>query len=204
VTDGLASQYQGGAGQPSTTRLNRSSSWLAVVVGLVLPVVLFGCFYTVIDRTGGVGGIEIAPVGAPGEKAEVAVGETLAVTTSKVNIEYTVIETAQAKADDFDRTPTNGVFLLVHTAVRAKKGEVFACGCDFSFVDAGGKVYKQDSRTIPGKPPFESPDLVAGQNTDGWIVFDVPESVLAGGRVEVRPGVHFGYKDGHLRGYWRL
>jgi hypothetical protein len=188
----------------STTRQNRSSSWLAAAVGLVVPVVLFGCFYTVFDRTGGVGGIEIAPVGAPGEKAEVAVGETLAVTTSKANIEYTVIATAQAKVDDWDRTPTNGIFLLVHLAVRAKKGEVFACGCDFTVVDADGRVYKQDARIMLGEPHFESPDLAAGQYTDGWIVFDVPESVLAGGRVEVRPGVHFGYRDGQLRGYWRL
>lgn len=188
----------------SAARVNRSSSWLAAVVGLVVPAVLFGCFYTVFDRTGGLGGIEIAPVGAPGEKAEVAVGETLAVTTSRANIEYTVIATAQAKVDDWDRTPTNGVFLLVHVAVRAKKGEVFACGCDFTFVGAGGRVYEQDYQAIFGKPHFESPDLAAGQNTDGWIVFDVPENLLAGGRVEVRPGVHFGYKDGHLRGYWRL
>jgi hypothetical protein len=188
---------------PSTTRPNRSSSWLAAVVGLALPVVLFGCFYAVLDRTGGAT-LGIAPAGNPGQKAQAAVGGTLAVTGPKIDIEYTIIATERVNVDDSGRRPTNGVFLLAHAAVRAKKGSVFACGCDFTFVDAGGKVYQQDPRDIAGKPHFESPDLVAGQHTDGWIVFDVPDHALTGGRVEVRPGVHFGYKADSLYGYWQL
>jgi hypothetical protein len=175
-------------------------------MGLALPVILFSCFYTVLHYTGRGSTFGIAPVGDPdkGRKAEVAVGETLAVTASKINVEYTVIETAHTNVDDFDRAPENGVFLLVHVAVRAKKGKVYACGCDFTLVDAGGKVYTWSLGDFAGKPSFSSPDLVAGQHADGWIVFDVSRSALTGGRVEVRPSVHFGYKHDHLYGSWRL
>lgn len=97
-----------------------------------------------------------------------------------------------------DATPRIGP-----VTVRAKKGDVDACACDFTVLDANGKVYQYEGRSLPGRPEFvRSPNLLAREYTEGWIFFDVPRSVVTDGRVRLDPDPQGGTEN--LSGYWRL
>lgn len=129
-----------------------------------------------------------------------AVGGTFTVTDSEgLEAEYTLTKTITKTRDEFGDRPKRGIFLLVHVRVVVKSESEFACSCSFQFVTTAGKVYEAHYATFSGYEEFASADLAGGQNSDGWIPFDVPKAALKGGRIGFKPNSF----DGEIA-YWRL
>jgi len=116
-----------------------------------------------------------------------------------LNATYRLTRTATRTIDEFGDRPDRGLYFLVHIQVHVTGGSEFACSCSFQFVTSTGKVYEPTYRTFKGVEEFESADLAAGQNRDGWIAFDIPKATVKGGRVGFKPNA-FG---GEIA-YWML
>jgi hypothetical protein len=112
---------------------------------------------------------------------------------------WTVTKVEQRKIAQYDQKPERGVFLLAHVKVSVTEGSLFACGCSFQFVDAKGKVYEVTFNSFKGRDEITGNELAAGQNTDGWVAFDVPKAALTGGKIKLELNAFTG-----TFGYWTL
>jgi len=137
----------------------------------------------------------------PATPTEVAVGETLTITGTGFEGHYTIIKVEQVDRDEFGLRPEHGTYLLAHMKVEIVEGSTFVCSCETAFVQAGGRVHEETFASIKGKPMFESAELAAGQNTDGWIVFDVPKDTVDGGKIQLT--LQNFWTDNEY-GYWTL
>lgn len=113
-------------------------------------------------------------------------GEKLTVSSETLGATYLLSKQETKAADEFDQKPENGMFLLVFLRVDVIKGEMFACSCELSFVEADGRVREEVFASFKSRPKLVGTDLKAGQNTDGWVVFDVKKDAVKGGRVQLK------------------
>lgn len=144
------------------------------------------------------------PAAAPADDAPATgrVGDTVTLTTSDGGkAYYTVTKVEQKTSDRYGDRPKKGVYLLAHLKVEVVSGEFFACDCDMSFVGPDKKVYEPTYATFSGHDEFEATDLNGGQNTDGWIVWDLPKSALKGGQIQYRAD---NWYDEDAISYWKL
>lgn len=145
------------------------------------------------------------PAAAPATTAAapkaVKIGDALNVKTDALEVTWTVTKVEKRDADQYDSTPQNGQFLLVHLKTEVTKGETYSCGCDLSVVDADGKVFQTGFGSFTGRPDYQVANLTAGQNTDGWVVFDVSKDAAESGKLQLK--VQQLFADSAY-GYWTL
>ncbi|WP_033338943.1 DUF4352 domain-containing protein [Catenuloplanes japonicus] len=148
--------------------------------------------------TGGAAAPAPTPSASP---KSVEVGQPLSVSSDTLGATWTLSKPEIKTADDFDSKPEQGRYLLVHLKTEVTKGEAYVCSCDLSVVDAGGKVYEVGYGSFDGKPDYTTASLKAGQNTDGWVVFDVSKEAAESGKIQLRVTSLF---ENSAYGYWQL
>lgn len=127
-------------------------------------------------------------------------GATFTVTANDgTEAEYTAVKTIIKSVDELDTRASRGTYLLVYVKVSVESGSDFVCSCSFQFVTSSGKAYEAHAIGFNGLEMLESADLAGGQNTDGWVAFDVPKREVRTGRIAFKPDTF----DGEVA-YWRL
>jgi hypothetical protein len=151
------------------------------------------------------GDTEAGEVGVTEKKAAapkaVKAGQKLVVTTSALAATYTLSKVEQRTSDQYDMEPQNGVFVLAFLRVDVSKGEMFACSCELSLVQADGKVRESAYASFRSRPEFESAELKAGQHADGWVMWDMPKSEVKGAKVQLKVASLLSDSE---YGYWSL
>jgi|GEM_PF-6987780 len=102
-------------------------------------------------------------------------------------VTYTVTSVGRADTDDDGTEPAeHDIFVVAEVQVHGFRGDhdlgVANPDYTFSILDADGTEYPQSEQVIS---PALSGTVTADQTLTGNIVFDVPESVLAGGKVRL-------------------
>lgn len=154
------------------------------------------------DPVAVVDGTAAAESNAP--KAKTAkVGSTLTVKANGVTADWTLTKVQTEDADQFGMEPSNGgSWVLVHVKVAVTKGpEVFVCPCDLSIISTSGKVYEQGFASFKGHPDLTGATVAPGQNTDGWVIFDVASKDLKGARLQLKQA---SLLTDTAFGYWTL
>ncbi len=130
----------------------------------------------------------------------VAMGAPIRVSADGITATYTVSKPKIKKSSSFMK-PQNGAWLLVFYRVDVTKGEASTCPCDISLVEKSGKVHEWGVGSIDGYPDFTAGSVRAGQHSDGWVVFDLPESAIDGAKVQLKVLSLFGE---NAYGYWQV
>lgn len=131
----------------------------------------------------------------------VKMGQKLTVNDSVLGATYTLSKAQVETRNDFGSTAEHGAYLVAFLRVDVTKGETFACACELSLVQDDGKVREQAYASFDGKPEFESADLKAGQNTDGWVAWDLPADEINGSKVQLKISSLFSDSE---YGYWTV
>lgn len=131
----------------------------------------------------------------------VAVGQPINVTADSLTAKYTLSKSEIRTEDKYGDSPEGGVYLLAFLRVDVTKGETFACACELSLVQKDGRVREQSYGSFSNRPEFESADLKAGQNTDGWVMWTVPKKEIKTAQVQLKVSSLF---EDSAYGYWRL
>ncbi len=131
----------------------------------------------------------------------VAMGKPITVDSEGVKATYTVSKPTIKTVGEFGIKPQNGAWLLVKYRVDVAKGEALTCACDISVVDKTNKVHEWSAGGISGYPDFQVTSVKAGQNGDGWVVFDMPKSAINGSKVQLKVQAIFG---DNAYGYWTV
>lgn len=176
-------------------------------IALLAALMLAGCGSgtTVTPQVGADSAAPEAEIGVQEESptpAPVAaqLGQKLTVSSDTLGATYTLSKAETKTVDESGTKPENGVFLLVFLRVDVTKGSMFACSCELSFVEADGRVREESYSSFAKRPKLLGTDLKAGQNTDGWVVFDVKNGSVKGGRVQLKVASLFDAEYG----YWQL
>jgi hypothetical protein len=143
---------------------------------------------------------KLPPPPAPDGPPTVKLGQKITVDGFGGSSEFTVRAGKQhtsAPQSSFFK-PDNGIFYAAPVEIKAIKGSVYACPCDFALIAKDGTVY-EGTIGIGFDNALDPAQLNAGQRTTGVVVFDVPKAALAGGRIELREGL-----GNQPRGYWQL
>ncbi len=114
----------------------------------------------------------------------VKIGQTITAESYDSKSSWTVTKVEQKTVAQYDQKPERGVFVLAHVKVTVTEGTEYVCGCSLQFVAANGKVYDNDYNSFKGREDMPASEVGKGQNTDGWVAFDVPKSAIKGGRIQ--------------------
>ncbi|WP_250029872.1 DUF4352 domain-containing protein [Paractinoplanes maris] len=147
------------------------------------------------------GAADAAPAKKPSGPKTVQMGQKLAVNAAGLKGTWTVSKAEIRTKDKYGYAPQNGAWLLVFLRVDVSEGEAFTCPCDISLVQKDGKVNEWGTGGLQGRPDFNATQVAAGQHSDGWVVFDVPKSAIAGSKVQLKIMNLFG-NDAY--GYWTV
>ncbi|PRY24045.1 hypothetical protein [Pseudosporangium ferrugineum] len=170
-------------------------------VGLaVLAVVALACGASPSLTEGG-GAAGAAGKGTNVGPVAVKMGQKLTVDTGSLSATYTLSKAQVETRSEFGSEAENGAYLLAFLRVDVTKGETFACSCELSLVQKNGKVREPSFAGFDGKPEFESADLKAGQNTDGWVSWDLPPDEISGSKVQLKISSLFSDSE---YGYWTV
>lgn len=144
------------------------------------------------------------PTGTP----TVNVGTSLDVTTDTYSGTYTVskVEIRNGKngrpaLDDLGMPSSKGTWVLAYITVEITTADTMVCSCDWTLVTASHTVYDSSYGSFTGHDDFQSLDLNAGQNTSGWLTFDVPPTAVKGATLQLKVSAFF---NAPAYGYWRL
>lgn len=152
------------------------------------------------------GQADAGEAGVAGEKKAAAplavkAGQKIQVNTDALAATYTLSKVEQRSTGEFGTKAENGTYVLAFLRVDVSKGEMFACSCELSLVQADGKVRESTYASFQGKPEFTSTELKAGQNSDGWVVWDMPKAQVKGAKVQLKVASLFSESE---YGYWTL
>ena len=160
------------------------------------------------DTTGTVSGDGQSGAPAAGDgPVTAAIGQTITLTSTLLGstdkVEVTLANPRQFTEDPEGSgfiKPDNGVYLVLDGTVVCVEGTYYASPFNFTFVAADGTVYDA-AFTIGFKPQLDTINLNPGQRTAGSVVFDVPESAIAGGKIQI-DGLGLDTMEGAA--YWTL
>lgn len=130
------------------------------------------------------------------------IGKTLTVKANGITADWTVTKTEQRATDEFGLEPqSGGKWVLIHAKVAVKEGEAFVNPGDLSIVSKSGKVYEMAIASFKGKQLLGAANVGPGQNTDGWVFYDVAAADLKGARIQLKQQ---SLLDDTAVGYWTL
>ena len=125
----------------------------------------------------------------------VAIGDTATIEgeqSGPVTVEVTVATPEQHTADPDGFEPANGVWLVVDVTVAVIAGNYTFSDIYFSFEAADGTAYYASFTAFA--PALESDTISAGDEINGKLAFDVPPSVIDGGKFLIE-GVSFDFSE---------
>lgn len=180
--------------------MRRNKALYAALAAAAVVAVACGADPEVSTGSGGPGN---AAKAADGDHKPVvaAMGKPITVSADGVTASYTVSQPKIKTSGPYGIKPQNGAWLLVNYKVAVTKGEAFTCACDISLVDKSNKVYEFGVGGIDGYPDFQVTSVKAGQNGDGWVVFDLPKSAIDGSKIQLKVVSLFG---DNAYGYWTV
>lgn len=138
----------------------------------------------------------------------VKVGTSLDVTTPTYSGTYTVskVEIRSGKnghpaVDDAGMPSDKGAWVLAQIRVEITTADTMVCSCDWTLITATKTAYTASYGSFNGHDEFQSLDLNTGQNSSGWLVFDIPPAAVKGATLQLKVSAFF---DAPAYGYWQL
>lgn len=128
----------------------------------------------------------------PPTNTSFALGDTISTTSTSAagssSTKWTVTADKQyRRSPDGYQSPQNGVFYSVKVSVSVSEGSEYIFADDFALIGPDGSAYQATSAMYGFPGALQGTTVGAGQNVSGLVVFDVPQSALAGGKIELRP-----------------
>jgi hypothetical protein len=169
--------------------------WPYVVTAVVVLLCAIGigvvaCVGNAVDQATPKIGVATTP-SDPNEPANesdparsVKVGTTLETSGPGSVAAYTVTKTETKTSSEFSIPKSGHVFLLAHVKVAVAEGSEYVCSCSFAYVSKAGKVYDATWESFKGRDDLSATQVAAGQNTDGWVAFEVPKAGVADGKIQ--------------------
>lgn len=126
----------------------------------------------------------------------------IVIETPELKATYEISDLQLVTQDSQGLKPDRGAWVLGKLTVSVQRGELTACGCDLTLVEADGiDVREQTFSLFEGKTVFEGAHLTAGQKSEGWVAFDVAPADARAGKLRVRNNAFAGDPT---FGYWTL
>lgn len=139
---------------------------------------------------------------APKPTGAAKIGKTLTVKANGITADWTVTKAETRSTDEFGMEPqSGGKWVLIHAKVAVREGEAFVNPGDLSIISKSGKVYEMAIGSFKGKQLLGSANVAPGQNTDGWVFYDVAKADLEGARIQLKQQ---SLLDDTAFGYWTL
>lgn len=129
------------------------------------------------------GAVASAPIAVATTQPKV--GDTVPVSTAGNGVDYTVLKTETAAADDFGSAASAGIYLLAEIKVAVREGEIIDSAFQWTFVGKTGTVYQATFMPVNKRKAYSGGSLGAGQQATGWLVFDIPKDEATGGAVQL-------------------
>jgi hypothetical protein len=201
--------------QPQNRPARKGLYWTLGIIGLIVGMLLcfgacsvfFGAADEAAKQAGLADGIATAEAQEnpdadlaepPQQNVTAKVGETLTVTGDATE-KWTLAKTELAARDEYGSKAEKGTYLLLSMKVTVSEGSTYICGCSLQLVGPDNTVYDPTYATIKNRPDLPATSVGNGQKVAGWVIFDVPNTALKDGRIQLRPNA---FQD--VYGYWAL
>jgi hypothetical protein len=201
---------------PSTgPRWKRAAIIAAVATGVAVLFCLAATIYSSVvnsgdtDRVGtltppaSAAGPVATPVSAPAPPgAQATIGDAVPVSTDSTGATFTVQRIETHDVDEQGGRPVAEVFLLAEVTVAVTHGQIDNTRSGWLFT-AGSGIRSTTPQPVPvaDRPLYPGGPLAAGEQSTGWLVFDVARADLVGGAVELELRA-FGQENQSVT--WRL
>jgi len=121
-----------------------------------------------------------------------ALGDTISTTSTSAaggsKADWTVSADKQyRRTPDGYTGPQNGTFYGIRVSVSVSSGSQYVYSDDFALIGPDGTTYQATSSMYSFPSALQGTTVNAGQKVSGLVVFDVPPTALAGGKIELRP-----------------
>lgn len=183
----------------------RKTTWAALAAALIIGA---GCGGgSSVDNEGA--SVENNGAADAGNTAKTAkpakLGDTLTVSADGQRTRWTASKAETRTKGEFGLKPATGnVWVLVHVKAEHQEGrELTVWEGDLTLLTKTNRVYQPTfTSDFEGRPRFDAAaTLAVGQNTDGWITYEVPRKELATLRLQLKQMAFF---DDTVFGTWTL